>query len=507
MRIILSLFMIFSLSAPAVAAKYAFVLANGSYEELEDLQNTHADADAYGAAFEQLGFTVLHHRDLTRNQTIAALDGFLNRLRPGDQAAFVFSGHGWSDGSVNYLVPTDAPKKGSTRLLKRQSVALRNGLSGVLDELEALGVGLTVAVIDACRDNPFKPAQGSRSVGLSRGLARVSPPQGTFVIFSAGEGQQALDRLPDDPPDQRLSVFSRVFVPHLTSGVTLEDAISATQAETARLALEFNGHQQHPAYYDQTLGSTCLKGDCRTTGQNAITAAPDTASGACDALYEEAKSERACFVYDAYAKSCPNHVFHSIARSFMNRNCGGPDPAGQVAAVPRSDIPETIAPLPRTAEPAAPAAEDVHESQETRPDAATQETEAALRLSNAERREIQHRLRLARHDPGGADGVFGPMTRAAITSWQTAKQLHVSGYLNADQLDRLKAGTAAAYAGFLEAQRIRETQRAARKRQTFTAKPAAPVSVAAPAPAPAPVQKAAPARKPKRKLPLRLQRK
>jgi len=99
------------------------------------------------------------------------------------------------------------------------------------------------------------------------------------------------------------------------------------------------------------------------------------------------------------------------------------------------------------------------------------------------------------------------MTRAAITSWQTAKQLHVSGYLNADQLDRLKAGTAAAYADFLEAQRIRETQRAARKRQTFTPKPAAPVSVAAPAPAPAPVQKAAPAPKPKRKLPLRLQRK
>ena len=261
MRLILPLLLCLS-ALPASAAKHAFVLANNAYEQLSSLRNTHADAEAYGGAFEELGFDVTHHRDLTRAETLGAFDAFLNRVRPGDQVAFVYSGHGWSDGQGNYLVPTDAPKQGSDRRLRGQSLALRNGVNGVLDELEALGAGLTVAVIDACRDNPFKPPEGRRSAGLSRGLARVSPPQGTFVIFSAGEGQQALDRLPDDPPDQRLSVFSRVFVPNLTSGVTLEDAISTTQAEVASLALRFDGHQQHPAYYDQTLGKTCLKGDC-----------------------------------------------------------------------------------------------------------------------------------------------------------------------------------------------------------------------------------------------------
>ena len=300
MRLILPL--VLSLCAlPAWAAKHAFVLANNAYEQLDDLRNTHANAAAYGGAFEELGFDVTHHRDLTRAETLGAFDAFLSRVRPGDQVAFVYSGHGWSDGQGNYLVPTDAPRQGSDRRLRGQSLALRNGVNGVLDEIEALGAGLTVAVIDACRDNPFKPPEGRKSVGLSRGLARVSAPEGTFVIFSAGEGQQALDRLPDDPADQRLSVFSRVFVPNLTSGVTLEDAISTTQAEVASLALGFDGHRQHPAYYDQTLGKTCLKGDCAPQ-----TVAVRPGPSACDRQYEKAEELDACFAYEAYAESCPD---------------------------------------------------------------------------------------------------------------------------------------------------------------------------------------------------------
>lgn len=315
MRLILPLLLCL-LALPAWAAKHAFVLANNAYDELVDLRNTHADAAAYGGAFEELGFDVTHHRDLTRAETVGAFDAFLRRVRSGDQVAFVYSGHGWSDGQSNYLVPTDAPRQGSDRRLRGQSLALRNGVNGVLDEIEGLGAGLTVAVIDACRDNPFKPPEGSRSVGLSRGLARVSPPQGTFVIFSAGEGQQALDRLPDDPPDQRLSVFSRVFVPNLTSGVKLEDAISTTQVEVVELARGYDGHKQLPAYYDQTSGKTCLSGDCSPQ-----TVAMRPGPSACDRQYEKAEELNACFAYKAYASSCPNHMFNAFAKSYINSNC------------------------------------------------------------------------------------------------------------------------------------------------------------------------------------------
>jgi len=263
------------MAMPAAAERYALVIGNGAYDELEDLRNTHADAKAYRDAFKSMGFETMFFTDLDLNAALGALDGLIGRVRPGDEVAFVYSGHGWSDGQINYLIPTDAPKQASDRMLKRSSIALRDGRSGVLDELERAGVRLTVAVIDACRDNPFDPAEGTRSASMARGLAPISAPQGTFVIFSAGARQQALDRLPDDPPDERLSVFTRVFLPRLTSGVSLEDAISEAQVETAKLALRFNGHQQHPAYYDQTLGETCLLDNCDKPTQTALVV-PDT---------------------------------------------------------------------------------------------------------------------------------------------------------------------------------------------------------------------------------------
>jgi len=48
-----------------------------------------------------------------------------------------------------------------------------------------------ILILDACRDNPFA-MQGKRSIGLTRGLTRMEE----FVLFSAGQGQSALDQRP-----------------------------------------------------------------------------------------------------------------------------------------------------------------------------------------------------------------------------------------------------------------------------------------------------------------------
>ena len=79
-------------------------------------------------------------------------------------------------------------------------------------------------VIDACRDNPF-PKRGTRSLGATRGLAVKEPAEGVFSIYSAGFGQEALDRLPgtDASPN---SVFTRVFVEQLKKpGVNLLEPV------------------------------------------------------------------------------------------------------------------------------------------------------------------------------------------------------------------------------------------------------------------------------------------
>ncbi|MCV2891238.1 peptidoglycan-binding domain-containing protein [Ruegeria aquimaris] len=79
------------------------------------------------------------------------------------------------------------------------------------------------------------------------------------------------------------------------------------------------------------------------------------------------------------------------------------------------------------------------------PNPGNQHSEDALQLKKADRRELQHRLRLSGHNPGGADGVFGSKSRQAISSWQRENRILPTGYFNEGQLELLKTQTEIAY--------------------------------------------------------------
>ena len=53
-------------------------------------------------------------------------------------------------------------------------------------------------------------------------------------------------------------------------------------------------------------------------------------------------------------------------------------------------------------------------------------------------REAQTQLRQLGFDPGGADGVVGPRTRAATRNFQQANGLNMTGNLTPDTLERLR---------------------------------------------------------------------
>ena len=64
--------------------------------------------------------------------------------------------------------------------------------------------------------------------------------------------------------------------------------------------------------------------------------------------------------------------------------------------------------------------------------------EEGLGLDRSARRQVQVSLQSGGFDPGGADGLFGPRTRAAIRRWQTSRGLRATGYLDGPSAEALR---------------------------------------------------------------------
>jgi len=260
-RVLIVFLSMLTVSNPAQAAKRALIIGNDAYVELPDLQKAVADATSYEQVFGELGYIVTQKNNLETQAIERAIGTFIDSVEPDDEVAFVYAGHGWSDGAANYIVGVDQPIKNSIASLRRSAIPLRNGVNGVIDDLQASGARIVLAVIDACRNNPFQSSLGrSGSVGISRGMVLVTPVVGTFTVFSAGAGEEALDRLGNDDEHPN-SVFSRVFIKELSQGGSLQDIILDTAPQVAALAAQVS-HLQRPAYYDGIGQRYCLGEIC-----------------------------------------------------------------------------------------------------------------------------------------------------------------------------------------------------------------------------------------------------
>jgi TPR repeat protein len=239
----------------AAEQRLALVVGNNAYEQVPQLKKAVNDADAVAKELGALGFAVDLVENATRNDLSRKLVEFERKVASGDVVLFYFAGHGFEIRGDNYLLPTDVPqaREGEEGLVKDASFAAKD----IMDRLQERGAGTLILVLDACRDNPFaRPGQRSLG-GETRGLARVEPTEGVFVVFSAGAKQTALDELSDADPDPN-SVFTRIFVKTLAvPGLSLVDIAKTTQTEVKALAATA-GHEQTPAYYDQVVGNFFL---------------------------------------------------------------------------------------------------------------------------------------------------------------------------------------------------------------------------------------------------------
>lgn len=255
--VLLALIACLTVSPASAAKRLALVIGNNAYENVPQLQKAVNDAEAMAKELAGLGFEVVSAENVGRRAMSRALVELESKIESGDTVLFYFAGHGFAVDGTNYLLPVDVPVAGPGEegLVRDASFAV----SGLTDRLQEKGAATTILILDACRDNPFA-VKGKRSIGLTRGLSRMDPAEGMFVLFSAGQGQSALDRLSETDENPN-SVFTRTLLKEMAEpGQSMVQIAKRTQSEVKTLAAKVD-HVQVPAYYDQIIGDLYLSPD------------------------------------------------------------------------------------------------------------------------------------------------------------------------------------------------------------------------------------------------------
>lgn len=206
--------------------RVALIIGNSAYEHTTPLDNPKNDATDLTDTLKRLGFTVLLGLDQSKAAMDMTVRSFVQNISDADVALFFYAGHAMQVGGKNYLVPIDAKFEDSTAI-DFETVELGT----ILNYMNAPG-RLSIALLDACRDNPlsrrFHRTLGkSRQSFASRGLAAPEAGGGNILIgFATAPGDVALDGDTDNSP------FTTALLNHIeTPDLEIEIMMKRVKAE------------------------------------------------------------------------------------------------------------------------------------------------------------------------------------------------------------------------------------------------------------------------------------
>lgn len=316
--ILISSMLVLSVSLAKTAnaeRRLALVIGIDDYKNVPKLERAAGDARAISASLRKLGFEVTELYDQDRRSLNRAISKFARKLTPTDTAFIHFSGHGVEIDGQNFLLPADTPKPtdGDVDFVRSEAIGM-NRL------IRRISVARTrIFVIDACRDNPFQQT-GVRSVGSTRGLTRIEAPSGTFIMYSAGHKQKALDKL-NANDQEKTSVYTRVLLDELQKpNKSIAKIAREVRLKVEKLARSV-GHDQRPAYYDELSSNLVLNVAAKTDPvkaepKNKQIKTPSFSTKQLELAYWQsiAKSKDPA-LFEAYLKDYPEGVFANLARA------------------------------------------------------------------------------------------------------------------------------------------------------------------------------------------------
>ena len=405
-----------------VEKRVALVIGNGDYAYAPKLDNPSADARAFAASLRRLGFQVTEGYDLTSAQMRLATAEFAASLRDAHAALVYYAGHGVSLDEENYLLPVDIQLKTPADLdLDGISVSL------ILRQMRR-EERVNIVILDACRDNPFAAELArakTRAVVAERGLSRVEgeSARGALIAFASDPKSVALDGAPGEH-----SPFTKALLRHIEDpDVSIDTVMSRVRSEV----WQQTGSRQLPWVNTSIIGEFDLNpaASIKAAASPIVAATPSPA--ATPSTDNHAQED---FVWDSAQRSNLPGDYQAYLDAY---------PTGVFAAMARNRIASLTPPAPSRAGPAVNAA--------PAPEVGSEETERALGLDLAARKEIQQRLALMGLGGGVVDGDFGDQTRSAIRLWQERRHFTPSGRLGPLQLAALKSESEAPYRSFLAA--------------------------------------------------------
>src|SRR6202521_5021981 len=171
-------------SAQAAEKRLALVVGNANYSS-GALPTPANDAGMIAQTLQAAGLDGVGVRDLEQDSLRRTFRDFIAKVSAAgpDTVSFIYlSGYGLQLEGENYFVPTDA---NIARDVNVSSEALR--LSDYTKPLAALGIKVSIVVLDCARASPFAKS----GPPLASGLALVEPEPGTLIAFNAAPGTVA----------------------------------------------------------------------------------------------------------------------------------------------------------------------------------------------------------------------------------------------------------------------------------------------------------------------------
>jgi hypothetical protein len=276
--------------------RIALVIGNGAYKNVKPLKNPPNDATLLAATLKKLGFEVTVGTDKSQREMKQLIREFGQRLRGvGGVGLFYFAGHGVQARGHNYLVPVDAEIQTEADL---EDVAV--DVNYVLNMMDDAQNALNIAILDACRNNPF-----ARSFRLAQeGLAQVKAPTGTLIAYATPPDSVAADGGGANSP----------YAEELTKQIQVSGVLLETMfRRVAEQVSSRSGGRQEPWYSANVKGDFYFSGTTNLSLSNTPTKIDAVAVER--EYWETIRSSNDEQDYKDYLQAYPNGAYAVVARA------------------------------------------------------------------------------------------------------------------------------------------------------------------------------------------------